>query len=166
MNLLENLVISFFLNLIYNESLYYLVYSCMNLIFGKNLVPEIRSKYYPPIRLQDSYRTKRLKSLIFSMLTHIHGNQKLIKKYWAGKSQSALSTLKLVVCQEGPNEINWFLMCWYKFMKAKSYFNNFWEVEVQNGRDLLGFGTLKSAVSQELLDKMSWLFACCSLHSR
>ena len=40
-------------------------------------------------------------------------------------------------------------------MKVKSYFNNFWEVEVQNGRDLLGFGTLKSAVSQELLDEMS-----------
>ena len=58
LNLLENLVISFFLNLIYNESLYYLVYSCMNLTFGKNLVPEIWSKYYQPIRLQDFYRTK------------------------------------------------------------------------------------------------------------
>ena len=31
----------FFWNLVYNESLYYLLYSCTNPIFGKNLVPEI-----------------------------------------------------------------------------------------------------------------------------
>ena len=31
----------FFQNLFYNESLYYLLYSCTNLIFGKNLVREI-----------------------------------------------------------------------------------------------------------------------------
>ena len=33
-----------FLNLIYNESLYYLLYLCINLIFGKNLVPVIWTK--------------------------------------------------------------------------------------------------------------------------
>ena len=31
----------FFLNLVYNEGLYYLLYSCTNPIFRKNLVPEI-----------------------------------------------------------------------------------------------------------------------------
>ena len=41
LNLLKNLVIIFFLNLVYNESLYYLLYSCTNSIFGKYLVPEI-----------------------------------------------------------------------------------------------------------------------------
>ena len=34
----------FFLNLVLNESLYYLLYSCTNAIFGKNLVPEIWAK--------------------------------------------------------------------------------------------------------------------------
>ena len=41
LNLLKNLVIIFFLNLVYNERLYYLLYSCTNSIFGKYLVPEI-----------------------------------------------------------------------------------------------------------------------------
>ena len=36
-----NLVITFFLNLVYKESSYYLLYSCTNPILGKNLVPEI-----------------------------------------------------------------------------------------------------------------------------
>ena len=34
----------FFMNLVDNESLYYLLYSCANPIFGKNLVPEIWAK--------------------------------------------------------------------------------------------------------------------------
>ena len=34
----------FFLNSVYNEGFYYLLYSCTNLIFGKNLVPEIWAK--------------------------------------------------------------------------------------------------------------------------
>ena len=41
-------------------------------------------------------------------------------------------------------------------MKAKSYFNNFLVVLVKYGRDLLGLGTLKSAVSaQGPIDEMS-----------
>ena len=43
LNLLENLVI-FFLNLVSNENLYYLLYSRLNPIVGKNLVPEIWAK--------------------------------------------------------------------------------------------------------------------------
>ena len=34
----------FFLNLVYKESSYYLLYSCTNPILGKNLVPEIWAK--------------------------------------------------------------------------------------------------------------------------
>ena len=34
----------FFLNLVYNQSLYYFLYSCTNPIFGKNLFPEIWAK--------------------------------------------------------------------------------------------------------------------------
>ena len=33
-----------FLNLVYKESLYYLLYSCTNPIFVENLVPEIYAK--------------------------------------------------------------------------------------------------------------------------
>ena len=43
-----------------------------------------------------------------------------------GCGHSVLRTLKLAVCQEKMNERNWFLVCWYKFMETKSYFNNFW----------------------------------------
>ena len=31
---------------------------------------------------------------------------------------------------------------------------------VKNGCGLLGLGTIKSAVSQEWIDEMSWFFAC------
>ena len=55
-------------------------------------------------------------------------------------------TLKLAVSQEGNNGMNWFLVCLYKFRKAKSYFDNFWVVVVKNGLGLLG---LKSNTSQE-----------------
>ena len=35
---------SFFLNLIYDKSLYYLLYSCTNPTFRKNLIPDIWAK--------------------------------------------------------------------------------------------------------------------------
>ena len=47
-----------------------------------------------------------------------------------------------------------------QFVKAKSYFNNFVVVVVKNRQSFLGLGTLKSAVSQEPLDEMSWFFIC------
>ena len=52
-------------------------------------------------------------------------------------------TLKLVVSQEEISRMHWFSVCWYKFRKVKSYFNNFWVVMVKNGRDLLGQETLE-----------------------
>ena len=54
------------------------------------------------------------------------------------------------------NRANCFLVCWYKLRKTKSYFNNFWGDTAKNGRNLLGHGTLKSAISQECIDEMSW----------
>ena len=63
-----------------------------------------------------------------------------------------LRTLKLAVSQDVINVINWFLVCWYKFRKVKSYFNDFWLVVVTNGRVVLDIGTLKSAVYQEWVD--------------
>ena len=46
-------------------------------------------------------------------------------------------TLKLAVSQYKIDEIYWFFGCWYKFRKAKSYFNEFWVGMVKNGHGLL-----------------------------
>ena len=43
----------FFLNLVYKESLYQLLYSCTNPTLEENLVPEIGPKCSWPIRLLD-----------------------------------------------------------------------------------------------------------------
>ena len=45
-----------------------------------------------------------------------------------GHGLLGLATLKPAVSQEWVNELDWFFAYWYKFMKAKSYFNNFWWV--------------------------------------
>ena len=76
-----------------------------------------------------------------------------------GCGHSGLKKLKLAVSQEEINGVNSFLVCWWKFGKAKSYFNNFWMI-VKNGCGLLGLGNLKSAVSQEWFESMSSFFAC------
>ena len=67
---------------------------------------------------------------------------------------SGLRTLKLALSQKGIPEINWFLVCWQKFRKAKS-----WTVVIKNLFGLLGLGTLKSAVYQEWGNKLGWFFA-------
>ena len=46
---------------------------------------------------------------------------------------SGLRIQKLAVFQEVFHGINWFYVCWYKFRKAKSFFNSFWVVVVKNG---------------------------------
>ena len=43
----------FSLTFVYKERLYYLIYSCTNTIFGKNLVSENGSKCHWPFKLQD-----------------------------------------------------------------------------------------------------------------
>ena len=60
-----------------------------------------------------------------------------------GCGHSGLRALKLAVSQEAINGINWFLVCWYKFRNAESFFNNLWKVVVKNGRGLLGLETLQ-----------------------
>ena len=51
---------------------------------------------------------------------------------------------------------------WYKFMKAKSYFNNYWVGVVKNGRGLKDCGTLKPGVSHKWFDvlgrSIEWFF--------
>ena len=62
-------------------------------------------------------------------------------------------------CQGEMNGINLFLVCSFKFRKSKSSVNNFLVAVVKNGHGLLGLGTLKSALSRELVDEMNWFFA-------
>ena len=42
-----------------------------------------------------------------------------------GCSQSGHRNLKLTVSQKGADGLSWFYACWYKFRKAKSWFNDF-----------------------------------------
>ena len=93
------------------------------------------------------------------MLIQIHWYQKLIKKYWGRRGHkwvccSGHRSLNFAVSLKEINGVNWFLVCWYKFRKAKNYFNSFWVVAVKNEHSLLGHGFLKSAISQEWIDDL------------
>ena len=61
-----------------------------------------------------------------------------------------LGTLNSAVSQEWIDEMSWFFVCWYKFKKAKSYFNSYWVGMVRNARDFIDRGTLKSGISHKL----------------
>ena len=61
------------------------------------------------------------------------------------------------VTQEWTNELGWFFACWYKFMKAKSYFNNYWVGVVKNEQGLKDRGTLKPGTSHKWFDELSRL---------
>ena len=69
-----------------------------------------------------------------------------------------LRILKSAVSQEWTHELGWFFVCWYKFMKAKSYFNNCWVIVVKNGRGIKDRGTLKPGISHKWCDYLSRLF--------
>ena len=53
--------------------------------------------------------------------------------------------------------MSWFSACWYKFRKAKSYFNNYWVGMVKNGWGLTDHGTPRSGLSHKWLDEFSRL---------
>ena len=74
-----------------------------------------------------------------------------------GHSFLGLGTLKSAVSQEWIDEMSWFLACWYKFTKGKSYFNNYWLGMVKNEWGLIDHGTLKSGVSHKWFDELSRL---------
>ena len=71
-----------------------------------------------------------------------------------GCGHLGLRTLKSAVSQEWMYELGWFFACWYKFMKAKSYFNNYRLGVVKNGWVLKDCGTLSPGVSTN--DSMNW----------
>ena len=47
-----------------------------------------------------------------------------------------------------------------QFRKGKNYFNGYWVDMVKYGCRILGRGTLKSALYEEWIDELSWLFEC------
>ena len=65
--------------------------------------------------------------------------------------------LKFAVLEEWIGEMSWIYACWHKFMKAKSYFNNYWVGMVINGWGLSDHGTLKSFVSYKWFNELSRL---------
>ena len=77
-----------------------------------------------------------------------------------GRGLLGLGTLKSAVSQEWIDEMGWFFACRYKFMKAKSYFNNYWVDVVKNGRGLKDCGTLKLGISHKWFDELSGLTEC------
>ena len=68
-----------------------------------------------------------------------------------------LGTQKSAVSQEWINELGSFVACWCKFMKAKSYFNNYWVGVVKKGWGLKDHGTLKLGISHKWFDDLSRL---------
>ena len=135
------------LNLVFNESLYYLLYSGSDLKMwllrlGQNSFDHSGCRIF---KSNISLEKKWWIRLSFCMLIQIHGHQKLIEKYWGG-------------CGQGIKGMNWFLAWWYKFRKAKSYCNNYKVCAVKVWDVLLGHATLKFTVSQ-WMDELSWFFA-------
>ena len=74
-----------------------------------------------------------------------------------------LGTQKSAVSQEWINESGSFVACWCKFMKAKSYFNNYWVGVVKNEQGLKDRGTLKPGTSHKWFDELSRLNNLCML---
>ena len=80
-----------------------------------------------------------------------------VRKVKNGCGQSSGETLKLTVSEEWTDGVNWFLTCWCRFAKIKSWSKNFLVGMVKNGS---GQGTLNLTVSQKWTDKTNWFFAC------
>ena len=160
LDLLENLVISFFLILIYKESLYYLLYCSTNPIFWGNLVPEIWAKILLVNQIAGFLNQLDLQNKVMKRPDFLHVDTNLwrLKVAWNILGEGVV---KNECGYSGLTGLNWFMVCWWEFREVKSYFNNFWVVVIQNACGiLLGHGTLKSAASQGLIDVKSWFFAC------
>ena len=74
-----------------------------------------------------------------------------------GSGLLRLGSLKSAVSQESIYKMSWFFACWYKFRKAKSYFDNYWLGIIKNGWGFRDHGTLKSGVSHKWFDELSRL---------
>ena len=75
-----------------------------------------------------------------------------------------LGTLKSAVSQEWSNELGWFFACWYKFMKVKSCFKNYWVSMSKMGEVLMIVGLLNQVhLIVDLMNWADWLNNFCML---
>ena len=75
-----------------------------------------------------------------------------------------LGTQKSPVSQDWMDELGRFFACWYKFMKAKSYFNNYWVGLVKNWQGLKIVEFLNEVhLTNDLLNWVEWLTDFCML---
>ena len=70
-----------------------------------------------------------------------------------------LGTLKSAVSQEWVDQMSWFFACWYKFRKAKSYFNNYRVGMVKNECGLIDHRT----PTNDLMNWADWVNDICML---
>ena len=76
----------------------------------------------------------------------------------------ALGTPKSVVSQEWIDEMSWFFTCWYKFRKAKSYFNNSWmDMLKKCARPYRSWNSEIKVISNDLLNWADRLNDICML---
>ena len=69
-----------------------------------------------------------------------------------------LGTLKSSISQEWIDKLGWFFACWYTFMKAKSYFNNYWVGWSKIGKALKIMGLLNQVyLTNDLMNWADWL---------
>ena len=77
-----------------------------------------------------------------------------------GRDHSGHKALKSAVSEYGIDELSWFFECWYKFKKAKRYYNSYCVSGVRNGLGLLVNLALKSALSKIELMNRAIFYAC------
>ena len=130
----------------YDESLHHLL-CCSKIPIEKIFVSEIWTKIFSAYQITGFCNQHQWNSLIFCMSIQIHTNLKtfVVSVVRNGCGQSGHAILKLAVSKEWIDGMNWFFTCWWKFRKAKNYFNDFWVCLVKNRRGHLVHETLKSA---------------------
>ena len=85
------------------------------------------------------------------------------KKRYRGQNalgQPDCNILKSTIFLEKTDEISWFFVCWYKYIKINSWLENCWVYFVKKECGHSGHGSQKLAVSQEWNDEMKPVFAC------
>ena len=122
LNLLENFVVIFFLNLVYSKSLCYLLYSCTIPLFGKSMASII-----PYTVVQSDLRIFKStlsleqndeKAWIFACWYRFMEIKSWSKSIGVGMvkngcDHSGIKTLKLDASQKAINWTSWFLDCWF-----------------------------------------------------
>ena len=74
--------------------------------------------------------------------------------------QSDCSIFNLTISLEENDEKAWFFAYWCRFTEIKSWLKNIVVGVIKNGYGHSGLRTLKLAVSQEVINRVSWFFVC------